>query len=295
MEILECAGKHFRNALVEGHRAMKNLLVRSLAGVLAACSPSADVSVGDARSGGGTAAIVAPTTVKNIVLVHGMGFDGSIWRPVYERLSAAGYRVNLVQLPLTGFDQDVAATERVIAMQDGPVLLVGHSYGGVVITTAGNDPIVGGLVYVAAIQPDVGETMGSLNARTPSQFPQDASIVENGFTTFSQRAFRNFIAQDLPPSDADYLYASQSPTSIDVYTAPTIEAAWRTKQATGIVASKDRTVNPELEREMYSRASGDIYELDGSHMLMLSHPDEVARIIANAAQRLAETRQQDPQ
>ena len=222
---------------------------------------------------------------RNVVLVHGMGSDGSVWRPVYDILKAKGYKVTIVQEPLDGFDGDVKSTERAIAQQKGSVVLVGHSYGGVVVTTAGNDPKVKALVYVAAIQPDKGETMGGLNAKMPSAFDVKGSVVSaDGYVTIAEGAFVRDVAQDLPIATAEYLAASQTPTTAAVFTAATTDPAWRQKPSFGIVATQDRTVNPELERWMYKRSASKVTEVKAGHMVMLSQPQAVADTIIEAAQ-----------
>jgi pimeloyl-ACP methyl ester carboxylesterase len=223
-------------------------------------------------------------SAKNVVLVHGMGMDGSTWRPVYDILKAKGFNVSIVQQPLDGFDRDVQATQRVIDRQKGPVVLVGHSYGGVVITTAGNDPKVKALVYLAAIQPDKGETMGSLNAKLPSAFDPKGSVVSaDGFTSVTVEAFVRDVAQDLPKATAEFLVASQTSTTTSVFSAPTLDPAWRHKPAFGVVATRDRTVNPDLERWMYKRSATQITEVDSGHMVYMSHPQAVADVIIRAA------------
>jgi pimeloyl-ACP methyl ester carboxylesterase len=232
-----------------------------------------------------TLAAPAQATVKNIVLVHGMGVDGSGWRAVHDILRGKGYAVTVVQQPLTGFSDDLKATQRSLDQQQGPVVLVGHSYGGVVITTAGNDPKVRALVYVAAIQPDRGDTMGSLNAKMPSAYDPKGSIVgADGYTVSTRDAILRDVAQDLPPGDAEFLAASAVPTTTAVFTAPTVDPAWRHKPSFGIVATQDRTVNPDLERWMYERSNTAVTEVKSGHMVLMSHPQEVADVIMKAAE-----------
>jgi pimeloyl-ACP methyl ester carboxylesterase len=220
----------------------------------------------------------------NIVLVHGMNADGSSWRPVHDILVSKGYDVSVVQLPLTGFEQDVAATRRILDWKTGPVVLVAHSYGGVVITEAGNDQKVGALVYVAAIQPDVGETMGSLNEKMPSAFDvSSSSFSSDGYVISSEEAFVRDAAADVPKNDAIFLANSQTPTSTQVFSAEITAAAWQNKPSFGVVATEDRTVNPDLERWMYGRSGTKVTEIESSHMVQMSHPDEVASVIIEAA------------
>lgn len=231
------------------------------------------------------AATPASAAARNIVLVHGMGNDGSVWHPVYDILKAKGYHVSIVQEPLNGFEEDVKATERMIAQQDGPVVLVGHSYGGVVITTAGNDPKVKALVYVAALQPDAGETMGSLNAKMPAAFDaKGMKASADGYVTVAHDTYLHDVAQDLPAATADFLAASQAPTTAAVFTAATADPAWRHKPVYGIVATQDRTVNPDLERWMYKRSGSKTTEVRSGHMVPLSQPQAVALAIIRAAE-----------
>lgn len=197
----------------------------------------------------------ASAAARNVVLVHGMGVDGSTWRAVYDILLARGYNVTVVHQPLTGFAEAVKVTQRALDRQDGPVVLVGHSYGGVVITTARNDPKVRALVYIAAIQPDRGETMGSLNAKMPSAYdPKGIVVSADGYTVSTPVAIMRDVAPDLPRKEADFLVASAAPTTTAVFTTPTNDPAWRHKPAFGIVATGDRTVNPNLQRWMYRRS-----------------------------------------
>jgi len=228
-------------------------------------------------------AILADT--RNIVLVHGLSVDGSGWRPVYDILAGQGYRVSIVQMPLDGLDGDVHATQLVLDRQDGPVVLVGHSYGGVVITVAGNDPRVDALVYVAAFQPAVGETPASLNAETPPLLdPASVVVSEDGHVTISEQGFLTDVAPDLPTEDARFLFASQAPTPSSVFTAQAgSDPAWLHKASHAIVANNDRVISPALQRSMYGRAGSVVTEVEGGHMLYLSHPEAVAKVIVEAA------------
>lgn len=225
----------------------------------------------------------------NIVLVHGMNTDGSGWQSVYEILTEQGYNVSIVQQPLNGFEGDLRATQQVLDQQDGPVVLVGHSYGGVVITAAGNDPKVEALVYVAAFQPDTGETTGSLNeAFAPLLDPDAVRFSSDGYVTISREGFVRDIAPDLSPDVAEFLFASQTPTTIDVFVAATQEPAWRHKPAFAVVATEDRVVSPELQRWMYERSGSDITEIAASHVLYMSQPQAVAAVIMRAAELAGE-------
>ncbi|QEE43203.1 alpha/beta hydrolase (plasmid) [Rhizobium sp. WL3] len=222
---------------------------------------------------------------KNIVLVHGLSVDGSSWRPIYDILSGQGYNVSIVQAPLNGFDNDLHATRLVLDRQDGPVVLVGHSYGGVVITAAGNDPKVEALVYVAAFQPAPGESTGSLNAKTPPLLdPAFIVASEDGHITISEEGFQTDIAPELPSEDARFLFASQAPTPSSVFAVKAgDDPAWLHKPSHAIVARNDRVINPDLQRTMYARAGSIVTEVDAGHMLYLSHPQAVVDVIVEAA------------
>jgi len=235
--------------------------------------------------GAPTPAAAAP--VKNIVLVHGAWVDASGWKPVYERLTRAGYHVTMVQVPLTSFGDDVAATRRILDLQDGPVILVGHSYGGSVITEAGVHPKVVGLVYVAAHAPDVGESEGALGKRLPSVTQRTRGAIRrtrDGFTFLDPARFPEDFAADLPRGQAAFEARSQTLTAAEVFTTPLTAAAWRTRPSWAIVAGADRIINPELERWYYARAGSRTTELDGaSHSVYESRPREVAAVIEDAA------------
>ncbi|MEX1058709.1 MAG: alpha/beta hydrolase, partial [Natronospirillum sp.] len=220
----------------------------------------------------------------NVVLVHGMNMDGSGWRPVYDILTGRGYNVSIVQQPLNGFENDVTATQRILDQQEGPVVLVGHSYGGVVITTAGNDPKVESLVYVAGFQPDSGETTGLLNEQfAPLLDPAAVAFSADGYVTISEAGFAQDIAPDLTPADAQFLFASQVPTTTEVFMAATAEPAWRHKPSFAVVATEDRVINPQLQRWMYERSGSHINEVSAGHMLYMSQPEVVADVIIRAA------------
>ncbi|MFN4212056.1 MAG: alpha/beta hydrolase [Devosia sp.] len=228
---------------------------------------------------------VALAKTKNVVLVHGLSVDGSSWRPVYDILVEQGYAVSIVQAPLDGFDNDLRATKLVLDRQDGPVVLVGHSYGGVVITAAGNDPKVEALVYVAAFQPAPGESTGTLNAENPPLL-DPAFIVagDDGHITISEQGFLTDIAPELPSDLARFLFASQAPTPSSIFGVQAgDQPAWRHKPSHAIVAMNDRVINPDLQRSMAARAGSIVTEVDAGHMLYLSHPQAVAAVIVEAA------------
>ena len=227
--------------------------------------------------------------VKNVVLVHGAWVDASGWKPVYDILNKRGFRVSMVQPPETSFASDVAATKRVLDLQDGPTLLVGHSYGGSVITEAGVHPNVVGLVYVAAHAPDVGEDEGTLGKGTPSVLAKTDGAVQKtpeGFTFLKPDEFPKLFAPDLPRERARFMALSQVFAAADIFTTPLTAAAWRTTPSWGIVAGNDKIINPDLERWYYKRAKSHTTEIKGaSHAVYESHPREVAAVIVEAARQ----------
>jgi pimeloyl-ACP methyl ester carboxylesterase len=220
--------------------------------------------------------------IKNIVLVHGAFADGSGWKAVSDILQADGYNVSIAQEPETSLEDDIAATNRVLDQQDGPTVLVGHSYGGIVITGAGNNPHVVSLVYVAAFQPDTGESLGSLAASKP---PASNSIrpTPDGFLLIDRASFHADFAADLPAAEADFMARSQVPLSVKSAGGATSNPAWKTKPTYGIVATQDRAINPDLERSMYKRSNAVTIEIPSSHVVYISHPKEVAAVIEKAA------------
>jgi pimeloyl-ACP methyl ester carboxylesterase len=230
----------------------------------------------------------AAGTVRNIVLVHGAATDGSAWRGVYDILTKDGYRVSVVQQPLTGFAEDVAATQRVLDRQDGPTVLVGHSYGGTIITVAGADPKVRALVYVAALQPEVGETTGQLSASIPGDIPNtDIKPTKDGFLFVDSTKFVADVAADLPPALAKFMANSQMPVAAAAFSAPVTVAAWHDKPSFGIVATADRALNPKLAHWMYKRSGAEVTEIRGSHLIYVSQPAAVARVIEKVARSIS--------
>ena len=227
--------------------------------------------------------------VKNIVLVHGAWVDGSGWSAVYDILTGKGFHVTMVQEPETSFQDDVAATRRVLDLQDGPTLLVGHSYGGSVITEAGVHPNVVGLVYVAAHAPDVGEDEGKLGKTMPSVLARTAGAIKqtpDGFTYLNPSDFPKLFAPDLPRAQAVFESRSQVLAAGKVFSTPLTAAAWRTKPSWAIVAGSDQIINPDLERFYYERARSQTTVIAGaSHSVYESHPQEVAAVIEEAAIR----------
>ena len=225
--------------------------------------------------------------IRNIVLVHGAWVDASGWTPVYEILTKEGFNVTMVQEPETSFADDVAATKRVLDLQGGPTLLVGHSYGGSVITEAGIHPNVVGLVYVAAHAPDVGEDEAALGRKTPSVLGKTEGAIRktpDDFTYLSPPDFPRLFAPELPRERAEFMARSQVLAAARVFGTPLTAAAWKTKPSWGIVAGDDKIINPELERWYYARAKSHTIEIKGaSHAVYESHAKEVAAVIAEAA------------
>ena len=224
----------------------------------------------------------SPAASVTIVLVHGALIDGSSWRGVYDVLTRDGYRVSIVQQPLTGLDEDVAATKRVLDQQDGPVILVGHSYGGSIITVAGSDPKVKALVYVAALQPDVGETSAEVAPpRKPAS--DDLKPTKDGFVVLDPAKFAADVGADLPKATAEFMARSQMPIAGAAFSAKLAVAAWRDKPSYAIIATQDHALDPAIARRMADRAGSKVTVLEGSHLIHISHPRAVARVIETAA------------
>jgi len=224
--------------------------------------------------------------VRNIVLVHGAWADGSGWKGVYDILVKDGYNVSIVQEPETSFEDDVAATKRTLAVQDGPCILVAHSYGGAVITEAGIDPSVAGLVYIAAHMPDAGENEADDGKRFPSDLSKSGAIKKtaDGFTYLDPAQFHEYFAADLSAELAAFMARSQVPNKADNFKAVITRAAWRSKPSWMLVAGSDRAINPDLERWYATRANSHKVEVPGaSHAVYLSRPKEVTALIEEAA------------
>ena len=229
--------------------------------------------------------LAAPPAIKNIVLVHGAFVDGSGWQGVYEILVKDGYHVTLVQQPLTSLEDDVTATRRILDRQDGPCVLVGHSYGGAVITEAGIDPHVAALVYIAAHAPEEGET----EAGNGKKFPNSSRPLvktADGFLFLDPANFPEDFAADLPHPYVDFLAHAQMPTAAKVFATPITNPAWKLKPSWYLVAKADKTINPDLERLYAARAKSHTVEVEGaSHAVYISHPKEVAALIEDAAKQ----------
>lgn len=249
---------------------------RTFVGILAASGTASSI----VRHG---VAAQPPPKTRNVVLVHGLFADGSCWSEVIARLQAAGINATAVQNPLTTLQASVAATRRALALQDGPTVLVGHSFAGMIVTEAGVDPKVTSLVYVAARAPDAGEDYTALAKRYPTP-PASAGIVWSGdYGQLSEAAFLHDFAGDLPAEKARVLYAVQSPFERALLTGKTTQAAWRSKPSWYAVSTEDRTINPDLERFMAKRMGAKTIEVKASHLSLISQPDTITKLILDAA------------
>lgn len=236
----------------------------------------------------GTATEAQAQAIKNVVLVHGAFADGSGYKGVYESLTRQGYHVTVVQNPLTSLEDDVAATKLALDNQDGPAILAGHSWGGAVITQAGNHPKVAGLVYIAAFQPDNGETALQWFQTAPPAtengvLPPD----EKGIVYYDKEKFHAGFCGDLSKQEAEFMYASQGAFYAKCFVSPITDAAWRKKPTFGIVATDDKSIQPEIQRNMYRRSNTKVTEIKGSHAVYVSQPEKVAAVIVNAAKEVA--------
>ncbi len=224
------------------------------------------------------------TPASHVILVHGAWADGSSWSKVIPLLTAKGLDVTAVQLPLTSLSDDADTVKRAIALEDGPVVLVGHSYGGAVITEAGNDAKVVGLVYVAAFAPDKGQSAGSLGATVqPPPMAAEVKPDANGFLKLTQKGVFEDFAQDVTAKEKGVLFAAQAPTSVKSLGGNITEAAWHQKPSWYIIAGNDRAIPPALEATMAKTIGATTKTIQASHVVMLSHPDEVAATILAAA------------
>jgi pimeloyl-ACP methyl ester carboxylesterase len=221
--------------------------------------------------------------VKNVVLVHGAFADGSGWEGVYRILTKKGYSVSVVAHPNTSLADDVEATKRVLVRQNGPVILVGHSYGGAVITEAGNEANVVALVYIAAFAPDAGESLISLLPTLPPAPKSGVGAPENGFFWYDKAKFHSGFCADLSEEKAAFMYDSQVPNGVATFGSVISKAAWRTKPSWFVVATHDETIPPDAERNFAKRAGSTVTEINASHVVFISHPEEVAEIIEAAA------------
>jgi pimeloyl-ACP methyl ester carboxylesterase len=231
------------------------------------------------------AGAASAATVKNIVLVHGAFVDGSGWRPVYDILTKDGYKVSIVQQPLTGLAEDVTATKRILDRQDGPAILVAHSYGGAIITAAGSDPHVAGLVYIAAHALDEGETESENGKKFPALGRDAIQKTPDGFTYIDPKRYHAEFGADLPASEAAYEAQAQGFTAASVFATPISNPAWKLKPSWYMVAKSDHIISPDLERMYAARAHAHTVEIAGaSHSVYRTHPKEVAKLIEEAAE-----------
>jgi pimeloyl-ACP methyl ester carboxylesterase len=251
---------------------------RTLSTLLAAGAAASLIS-----TRGMAAPAAMPTKAGNVVLVHGLFADGSSWSEVIARLQATGLNVTSVQNPLTTLPEAVASAERVLARQDGPTVLVGHSFSGMIVTEAGVHPNVSALVYVAARAPDAGEDYTALAKRFPTP-PATAGVIFDGDEgRLSEQAFLRDFAGDIPEPKAKVLYAVQEPFHKALLNGKTTHAAWRSKPSYYAVSTEDRTINPDLERFMAKRMGAKTIEVKASHLSLISHPDEITQLIIEAA------------
>ena len=226
--------------------------------------------------------------VKNVVLVHGGFVDGSGWQGVYDLLKKDGYHVSIAQIQTATLADDVAVTKRMLAAQDGPAILVGHSYGGVVITETGTDPRVAGLVYIAAFAPDQGESVSALIKNPPTGAPVPPILPpQDGFLFLDRAKFRAAFAADVSPETAAFMADSQVPWGVTALDGAVTEPAWRSKPSWYLVTTEDKMIPPDAQRAMSKRAGATVVEVKGSHSVFLSQPKAVAALIAKAANGVA--------
>lgn len=239
-------------------------------------------------SAAGSALQADAQTVKNVVLVHGAFADGSGYRGLYDALTKKGYNVTVVQNPLSSLEDDVKATKLALDKQDGPTILAGHSWGGAVITEAGNHPKVAALVYIAAFQPDKGETVLQWLQTAPPA-PENGVLPadSNGIVYFSKEKYHAGFAGDLSKEEADFMYASQGTIYAKAFVSPITNAAWRNKPSYGIVATDDKAIVPEIQTNMYKRSNSKITEIKASHVVYISQPEKVAAVIVEAAKAVS--------
>src|SRR5258708_32004601 len=222
--------------------------------------------------------------IKNVVLVHGAFADGSGWRALYEVLTKKGFHVSIVQNPLTSLEDDVAATKVVLDNQDGPTILAGHSWGGAVITEAGNHPKVAALVYVAAFQPDKGESTLQLLQTAPPA-PENGVLPpdDKGIVYYDKAKYHAGFCADVSKEQADFMYASQGAFYAKGFVTPISDPAWRHKPAYACLSTEDKSLNPIIQHRTYARSNSKVTEIKGSHAIYISQPEAVARVIIQAA------------
>jgi pimeloyl-ACP methyl ester carboxylesterase len=229
----------------------------------------------------------AQEKVKTVLLIHGAWADGSSWSKVVPLLEAKGMHVVAVQIPLTSFADDVAATQRAIALEDGPILLVGHSYGGAVITEAGNDPKVVGLVYVSAVAPEKGESAFGLITSVQTPIGSELRPDSSGYLKLTPKGIAEDFAQDLSPKEIEVLTATQVPTSVGAMKGEVTTPAWKSKPSWYIIAANDRAISPDLEISQAKRIGATTTTVPSSHVIMLAQPSKVANVIFEAAAKIS--------
>lgn len=225
----------------------------------------------------------SPVKAKNVVLVHGAWADGSSWGDVIPLLQKAGLHVTAVQNPLSSLEDSDAATKRALAMQDGPTVLVGHSWAGTVISDVGTDPKVSALVYVAARAPDANEDFVALSGKFPTGAVRAGIQTHDGYTQLSEESFLKYFANGVEPTKARILFAEQGATAATIFAGRTTAAAWHDKPSFYAVSKQDQTINPDLERFLAKRMNATAIELDAGHLSLVSHPHEIADLILQAA------------
>jgi pimeloyl-ACP methyl ester carboxylesterase len=250
---------------------------------LVACAALLAVTSGAVKA---TAQTPSPSGVKTVLLVHGAWADGSSWAKVIPLLEAKGLHVVSVQIPLTSFADDVAATQRAIDLEDGPLLLVGHSYGGAVITEAGSDPKVAGLVYVSAVAPDKGESTLGLIMSVPTPIGAELRPDKSGFLKLTPKGISEDFAQDLSANEIAVLTATQVPANIAAMKGEVTNPAWKSKPSWYIVGANDRAISPVLEASLAKKIGATTITVPSSHVIMLSKPKKVADVIIGAASKV---------
>jgi pimeloyl-ACP methyl ester carboxylesterase len=250
--------------------------------VVATCVALLAIIVPAAKATGQTPPIEG---VKTVLLIHGAWADGSSWSKLIPLLEAKGLHVVAVQIPLTSFADDVAATQRALALEDGPVLLVGHSYGGAVITEAGNDPKVAGLVYVSAVAPDQGESTFGLITSVATPIGSELRPDKSGFLKLTPKGIAEDFAQDLSAKEIAILTATQVPVSVAAMKGEVTIPAWKSKPSWYIIAANDRAISPDLEAAQAKRIGATTITVPSSHVIMLAQPLKVADVIFDAASK----------
>jgi pimeloyl-ACP methyl ester carboxylesterase len=269
-----------KSAIHQGEKTMQ--VLKFVRNVVATCAALLTIIVPVAKA----AAQTQPDTgVKTVLLVHGAWADGSSWSKLIPLLEAKGLHVVAVQIPLTSFADDVSATQRAIALEDGPVLLVGHSYGGAVITEAGNDPKVAGLVYVSAVAPDKGESALGLISSVPTPIGSELRPDKSGFLKLTPKGIAEDFAQDLSAQEIAVLTATQVPVNVAAMKGEVTIPAWKSKPSWYIIAEHDRAISPDLEAAQAKKIGATTSTVSSSHVIMLAQPLKVASVIVDAASK----------